>query len=71
MGILVRDHARAEFWARTGLAPGDFPDVNWGDALLANLLPVTLGNVIGGSVMVGLVYWAVYLRPRPAHIGHR
>jgi formate transporter len=64
MGVLVRDRAPAEFWDRTGLAPGDFPDVTWGHALLANLLPVTLGNVIGGSVMVGLVYWAVYLRPR-------
>lgn len=33
--------------------------------LLLNLLPVTIGNIIGGSVMVGLVYWLVYLR-RPA-----
>lgn len=31
--------------------------------LFANLVPVTLGNVLGGSVMVGLVYWFVYLRP--------
>jgi formate transporter len=27
-----------------------------------NLLPVTIGNIIGGSVLVGLVYWFVYLR---------
>lgn len=27
-----------------------------------NLLPVTLGNIIGGSVLVALVYWLVYLR---------
>ena len=30
---------------------------------LANLLPVTLGNVIGGGVLVAVVYWLVY-RPR-------
>ena len=30
--------------------------------LLDNLLPVTIGNVIGGAVMVGAVYWLVYLR---------
>lgn len=30
--------------------------------LVKNLLPVTLGNIIGGSVFVGLVYWFVYLR---------
>jgi len=27
---------------------------------------VTIGNVIGGAVMVGAVYWIVYLRPRRA-----
>jgi len=30
--------------------------------LLDNLLPVTLGNIIGGSVFVGLFYWFIYLR---------
>ena len=27
-----------------------------------NLLPVTLGNIIGGSLLVGVIYWSVYLR---------
>lgn len=31
-------------------------------AIVANLVPVTLGNIVGGSVLVALVYWAVYLR---------
>ena len=30
--------------------------------LVKNLLPVTLGNIIGGSLLVGLVYWSIYLR---------
>ncbi|MEQ8824890.1 MAG: formate/nitrite transporter family protein [Filomicrobium sp.] len=30
--------------------------------ILANLLPVTLGNIVGGSVLVALVYWLIYLR---------
>ncbi len=29
---------------------------------LGNLVPVTLGNILGGSVFVALVYWLVYLR---------
>lgn len=29
-----------------------------------NLLPVIAGNIIGGSVLVAGVYWAIYLRPR-------
>jgi formate/nitrite transporter FocA (FNT family) len=28
------------------------------------VVPVTLGNIIGGSVMVAAVYWFVYLRKR-------
>ncbi|NKB55798.1 MAG: formate transporter FocA [Alphaproteobacteria bacterium] len=31
-------------------------------SFLANLVPVTLGNIVGGSVLVALVYWVVYLR---------
>ncbi len=42
----------------------DFPHLTWGNFLLANLLPVTIGNIIGGAGMVGLVYWFVYLRPK-------
>jgi len=39
--------------------------LTWGGFLARNLLPVTLGNVIGGALLVGGVYWFVYLRPRP------
>ncbi|MBL8565364.1 MAG: formate/nitrite transporter family protein [Hyphomicrobiaceae bacterium] len=31
-------------------------------AILANIVPVTLGNMVGGGVLVALVYWLVYLR---------
>lgn len=30
--------------------------------LLNNLLPVTLGNIVGGSLLVGAIYWLVYIR---------
>jgi len=29
---------------------------------VGNLLPVTIGNIIGGFIMVAAVYWFVYLR---------
>jgi formate transporter len=29
-----------------------------------NLIAVTLGNIIGGAVMVGVMYWFIFLRPR-------
>lgn len=31
--------------------------------MLANLAPVIAGNIVGGSVLVALVYWLIYLRP--------
>ena len=40
-------------------------DISWGHFVTANLIPVTIGNIVGGSLMVGAVYWFVYLRPRP------
>lgn len=40
--------------------------ISWGSFLGRNLLPVTLGNIIGGAVCVGCVYWFIYLRKSPA-----
>ena len=31
--------------------------------LARNLVPVIAGNIVGGSVLVALVYWVIYLRP--------
>lgn len=44
-------------------ATADQPNLSWGNFLLHNLVPVTLGNIVGGALLVGLVYWFVYLRP--------
>ncbi len=37
--------------------------VSWADFFLVNLLPVTLGNIVGGAMFVGLVYWFLYREP--------
>jgi formate/nitrite transporter len=39
----------------------DVSRLTWSSFLLANLLPVTLGNIIGGAVLVAAVYWFVFL----------
>jgi formate/nitrite transporter len=44
------------------LLQGTGEAITWTSFLLGNLLPVTLGNVVGGAVMVGFVYWFIYLR---------
>ncbi len=44
--------------------PGVDPNVlGWVNFLWRNLLPVTIGNIIGGVVFVGMSYWGAYLRP--------
>jgi formate transporter FocA len=62
MGLLIHDDGSSAFWQASGASPSDYPDITWTHALLDNLLPVTIGNIIGGSVMVGLVYWLIYVR---------
>lgn len=40
--------------------------LTWQSFLVRNLIPVTIGNVIGGAVLVAAVYWAIFLRPENA-----
>lgn len=61
-GILVKTWGSGTFWGAAGINPGDFSGLTWGGFFLGNLVPVTIGNIIGGSVMVGLAYWFIYLR---------
>jgi formate/nitrite transporter len=44
--------------------PPDLSNLTWESFFADNLLPVTIGNILGGAVMVGAVYWFVYLRKR-------
>jgi formate transporter FocA len=64
IGLLVKEGAGDAFWDKAGASSADYGDLTLTHALLGNLLPVTLGNIFGGAVMVGLVYWLVYRRPR-------
>jgi len=44
-------------------APQDHVGLTWSQFVTDNLVPVTIGNIIGGAGLVALVYWFVYLRP--------
>lgn len=43
-------------------ATADTAKLTWGAFFGKNLLPVTLGNIVGGALFVGAVYWFVYLK---------
>jgi formate/nitrite transporter len=58
----------------------DLTNLTWNAFFLNNLLPVTLGNILGGAGLVALMYWFIYLRPlkaaqktaaKPARAGSR
>ena len=49
------------FWTAAGTSAASYPALGL-DGLVTNLIPVTLGNIVGGGFFVGLVYWFVYLR---------
>lgn len=43
-------------------------DVTWTQFFVVNLIPVTLGNIVGGSFFVGAIYWFVYEYERPGKV---
>jgi formate/nitrite transporter len=51
MGLLIK--------AELGLS---VPGLTWSNFFISNLIPVTLGNIIGGAVFVGFAYWFAYLK---------
>jgi formate/nitrite transporter len=52
MGLFIQDFA--------GISGAT--NLSWGSFLGNNLLPVTIGNIIGGVVFVGVLYWYSYIK---------
>lgn len=56
-GVDAYAKAAADAFPKDSLAA-----LTWSAFFVKNLLPVTLGNIVGGSVLVGLGYWFTYIR---------
>jgi formate transporter len=52
----------ADFINRVGEKVTHLDKLTWGNFLVNNLLPVTIGNIIGGALLVAAVYWSIFLR---------
>lgn len=63
-GLAIKAWAGPEFWMAIERTAADYPDLTVAGSL-HNIAVATIGNLIGGSLMVGVVYWFVYLRRRP------
>ncbi len=62
LGILAKNNAAVVAKAlEIGVSQGAIDNLGWGSMFGANLLPVTLGNIVGGACVVALAYWYVYL----------
>jgi len=63
LGIVIRHFASPAFWQAVHSSPDQFTALNVNNFIIDNLIPVTIGNIIGGGLLVGLTYWVIYLRP--------
>lgn len=64
LGIVIQNFAPEAFWQQVGMTQAQYADLNILHFLTSNLIPVTLGNIVGGSVLVGLANWSIYRRPQ-------
>ena len=61
MGIVINNFASPEFWAAVGVAPDTFKALTVEHFIVNNLIPVTIGNILGG-LLVAVPNWALHLR---------
>jgi formate/nitrite transporter len=59
--LLVKMYDPA-FIGKVGDKVASLDKLTWQAFWLDNLLPVTIGNIIGGAVLVAGIYWAIFLR---------
>ena len=62
LGILLKANGGPEFWDLIHGSAMQYGTLTWGNFFFRNLIPVTIGNIIGGAVFVGMAYWFIYLR---------
>jgi len=57
------EHSIANMYvlAAAGITADGIVNLTW-MGFVGNLVPVTMGNIIGGSILIGVVYWLAYLR---------
>lgn len=53
-----------EFIGRVGEKVAHLDALTWQAFFVNNLIPVTIGNIIGGAVLVAAVYWVIFLRDK-------
>jgi formate transporter len=63
LGLLIKTWAPADLWSLIGSDIARYEALTW-SGFVVSLVPVTIGNIVGGGGLVGAVYWFIYLRPK-------
>jgi formate transporter len=61
-GWAIKTFAPSNFWDLIQSSISQYNSITWSSIFLKNLLPVTIGNLIGGGVFIGGIYWLIYLK---------
>ena len=62
-GIMAKENeAFVAAAAELGITPEKLSHLNWGTLFTKNLIPVSLGNMVGGGVFVAAIYWYIYIK---------
>ncbi len=61
-GLLLRAWVPDGFWTTINTPSSAYPKLSWSRFVVHSMLPVTLGNLVGGGVLVGAMYWLTFLR---------
>ncbi|MBV7432489.1 formate transporter FocA [Dermabacteraceae bacterium P13264] len=67
MGLMIKAFGGDAFWTSdavkaAGKTIADYDGLTIGSAIWNNIIPVTIGNIIGGAIFVGVYFWVVYRR---------
>jgi formate transporter len=63
LGLFIKAWRPAALWTQINGSAASYAALTW-PAFFSSLIPVTIGNIIGGGGLVGAVYWFIYLRKR-------
>ncbi|QYJ87505.1 formate transporter FocA [Shewanella mesophila] len=64
LGIVIANFAHSGYFDAAGITAAQYSDLTLANFIWNNLIPVTLGNIVGGGLLVGLGYWIIERKPQ-------
>lgn len=68
LGIAISHFADVSFYHSIGVARSQFVDLTIHNFIFKNLIPVTLGNIVGGGVVIALGNWLIEQSPAKSRL---